>query len=364
MTLFRSYFRHGIASLLATFAGLCPADDLVPAPFRGASPSATVQEWDYLTGAVPLTADGNTWGTGGNGFVNPYGTPRLSATTAGASWQTQAGGGLVGMRNGVWSLPFAAEAIAHDVPGDPETADHQAHWIQVTWFSPLGALNPPVVLVTTASGPVPADMLTVRTLGDGWFHGVFTTSTGPSIPSPRVTVLAAGNQFLIDQLVVDAVCTRRRVVVPDRLAVRFGRIERGDVSSLRADDNDALRVCRFLVPNTTVPPVQVEVEATTSNLSNVLGLVLGAKSRMVHAGSFRQTLEHYNFAQGSYGSASNTQPFPPTFAVYSVSALGNVADYIGPSGALKGRWSVRQVGPASVSVWCAEVEQWEWEASL
>lgn len=340
------------------------ADDIVPAPFRGQNATSTVQEWEYFTFAVPLVADGNVWGTGGAGFVNPFGPPTLVAVTQNAAWLAEAGGGAIGTRRGVWSLPPASEAIAHIVPSTSGASDRQAHWVQVTWHSSAGALNPPIVLVTTTSGPVPANMIAVRTLADQWFHGVFTVSTTECISNPRVSVVSSGTTYLVDQVVVDAICTRQQNVAPNVATIRFGRVDSGNVASLLADDNDALRVCRFIVPNTTVPPIQAEIEATSSNLTSLLSLSLRVKSRMVHAGAFRQTLEHFDYVQGQFSSASSTQPFPPTFAVYSVPALGTPANFLGPNGSLKGRWSIRQVGPASVSAWCAEIEQWEWQASF
>lgn len=348
-----------------TLAAVClaAADDLFPAPYRGQNATATTQEWDYFTGAVPLVADGNLWGTRGSGFVNPFGAPALHQVSNNAFWTAQAGGGTIGVRQGVWQLPPAGEVIAHLVPSQASATDSQAHWVQVTWHSVLGPLNPPVILVATGAGPTPATLVSSRALADGWFHGTFAVTSAECLELPRVSILSAGANFLIDQVVVDAICTRRTIVMPDGLVLRFGRIDAGNVASLLADDGDVLRVCRFIVPNTTVPPVQVEIGASGSSLTNLLSLSLKVKSRMATAGSFRQTIEHFDFSQASFGSGLNTQPFPPTFAVYNVSALGNLGNYLGPNGSLRGRWSIVQTGPAAVSAWCAEIEQWEWVAT-
>lgn len=352
-----------LAGLALATAGF--ADDANPSPFRFANPTSTVQEWDYSTAAVPLVADGNLWGTGGGGFVNPFGVPRHSIRANTAGWLPGHAGGGGGPRNGVCTLPAFDDALFHEVPNGADTFGRKAFWIQVTWVA-NAAVAAPAVEVQTGAGIFAASPGAQFLLPDGWVHTTYVLAIEPCPPGELVVVRndRPGAQYFVDQVVIDTICEPDfRFLSPTHLAVQFGRVDSGTVASLAADDGNVLRVCRFVVPNTLVPPVQFEVEARNTPMGTLDALQMEVKSRMTSAGSFAQQLEMFDYSANAYRDSTLTSPFGTAFGVRQVDATPPVAGYLSPSKDLKGRLSVRKTGPSAVAIWCMEVEYWRWKAS-
>jgi hypothetical protein len=151
------------------------------------------------------------------------------------------------------------------------------------------------------------------------------------------------------------------VSVPASFTINFGRLDAGSATSLAADDGDVLRVCRFVVPNLSVPPVRVVLDGSTT-LASVANLRFQMRSRMASSGSFSQELELFDFVLGDYRDA-RTETVGTSFATRMVIAGGEVASYRGASGALRARYSIRKTGPSAVAAWCHEVDSASWVAA-
>lgn len=149
--------------------------------------------------------------------------------------------------------------------------------------------------------------------------------------------------------------------VPQSFSLVFGRQDAGNLGSLAAIDGDALRVCRFIVPNATVPPVRVQVDSTVV-LGQLETLVFSLHSRMVHAGAFALELELFDFASGQYRDLASGA-LGSSYVTQSVVGGGNVNGFLGAGGALRARYSVRNTGPVAVSAWCHEADQAKWVAA-
>lgn len=149
--------------------------------------------------------------------------------------------------------------------------------------------------------------------------------------------------------------------VPSSFTVNFGRQDAGNVASLATIDGDSLRVCRFIVPNATVPPVRVQVDGNVG-LSQLETLVFSLHSRMVHGGAFALELELFDFQTGQFRDLQSGS-LGTSFVTRSVVGGGNVNSFLGSGGALRARYSVRSTGPSVVSAWCHEADQARWVAA-
>ncbi|MCW5935724.1 MAG: NHL repeat-containing protein [Fimbriimonadaceae bacterium] len=145
---------------------------------------------------------------------------------------------------------------------------------------------------------------------------------------------------------------------PSSVSIRRGRLESGNVGSLVNVDGDALRVCKFIVPNQVIPPVEVEVSGLTTNLSpSHLNFYLS--SRMVHSGAFRQEVVMVR-ADGTPSTtvrrADSLSGSTKTVALYA----DVPSNFVTVDGLVRARYLIRQTGPASVSAWCHEADQASW----
>lgn len=148
------------------------------------------------------------------------------------------------------------------------------------------------------------------------------------------------------------------VVRPDSATVLLGRLDAGDATSLRQEDGAVLRVCRFIVPNQTVAPIQLQVDGTTSVAPQLLDFTV--RSRMATVGSFSQTLELFDWTSNAFDPTDRrTDAIDTNFAARTQAGSGSVAKY-SASGALRGKVSVRQTGPSASVVWCHETDLAVW----
>lgn len=142
-------------------------------------------------------------------------------------------------------------------------------------------------------------------------------------------------------------------IKPSTFDVRLGRVATGTAASLGNLDGDALTVCKFLVPNQQVAPINVEVNGSVSTVPNYLSFY--SSSRMTVTGVFQQTLDLYDFNAGAFSTVdTRTDGMSTAFDVRKLDATGNVARYLGPNGELKARYRVKQTGPSSSNAWCAD----------
>ncbi|MBS1724109.1 MAG: hypothetical protein JSS66_14280 [Armatimonadetes bacterium] len=150
-----------------------------------------------------------------------------------------------------------------------------------------------------------------------------------------------------------------RLVAPNGLAVNLGRLNSGSIASLAAIDGDALSVCKFIVPNQSVAPVNVEVSGNAPPASTSLALV--TYGHMTVSGTFQQTLDMYDFAGASYATGqTRTDSIGTADSLVRLDATGNISRFFGPSNQVKARYRVKQVGPAASNSWCVNHDMVAW----
>ncbi|MCW5937468.1 MAG: hypothetical protein KIT11_09200 [Fimbriimonadaceae bacterium] len=151
-------------------------------------------------------------------------------------------------------------------------------------------------------------------------------------------------------------------IAPTTFTVSLGRLASGNLASLQSTDGNMLRVCKFIVPNLVVPPVQVQVDsASQPNLTPSL-VKFRVTSRMGTTGLFSQTLDMFDWAGNRFDPVdTSTTVSNTTLKTDYATSSGSAARYVRTgSGTLRGRYQIRQTGPASALLWCQETDQAQW----
>jgi hypothetical protein len=166
-----------ILTLLGLAAVPVRADDLVPAPWRGLSPTYTFQEWTFDTPANPSPP---------NIVNNPFGIP-ASQVTAG-SWDPAG-----------WTLS-AVGSMAFEIPNSPVANPVKDIWVQIT-YQQVGPT--PLSVSATAGGPVVSGNLEQTLPLLPWTHVTYSMTLSPNPPSETVTIMG---EVLIGQVVIETQC--------------------------------------------------------------------------------------------------------------------------------------------------------------
>ncbi|MBS1724165.1 MAG: hypothetical protein JSS66_14570 [Armatimonadetes bacterium] len=152
------------------------------------------------------------------------------------------------------------------------------------------------------------------------------------------------------------------LVPASSFTVVFGQKTSGNAASLAAADGDALRVCKFIVPNQSIDPVQVRMEGNLPWQPMNLWFRLRAKAATV--GSYTVSLNLYDWTTSLYDPASNvTTSLTTSYTESETIAKGDISRYVRAND--KRVWAlvrVRPTGPVSSSAWCADFDQALWEA--
>ncbi|MBS1723891.1 MAG: hypothetical protein JSS66_13165 [Armatimonadetes bacterium] len=144
---------------------------------------------------------------------------------------------------------------------------------------------------------------------------------------------------------------------PDTATVRLGRLNAGKLNSLTRDDNDYYQVCKFIVPNNTVPPINVEFEATVPANFPVGGINFGTLAKANTVG-LTQDAELFNWTTSAWESSTQTA-LGLTEVVTTI--VGTPASHVlAGTGRVKARARVRATGPTSVATWCVSYDQVGW----
>lgn len=149
------------------------------------------------------------------------------------------------------------------------------------------------------------------------------------------------------------------VIAPSSYMVTLGRVDAGGLPELQSIDNNAMRVCKFFVPNAVVPPIRVEVTTQLSALPQFLtGL---SNAHMFNGGSFQQILRLYDYSQNSFGTGDNrTDAINLNYEFRFLNCTGPLSKYIDANNNVKMRFEVKPVGPVSVPFWCSEMDFLGW----
>ncbi len=124
-----------------------------------------------------------------------------------------------------------------------------------------------------------------------------------------------------------------------------GRVDRGDLTSLRGDDSNPLRVCRFIVPND--PLRVVELRYTLRTITPKPGaLVVAVRSRASVGGLLQQTLELFDWAENRFDPTDVLQGnLNTTFTSRVLTATGDLTRYVDSNRRIRVQQTMRIVGP-------------------
>lgn len=147
-------------------------------------------------------------------------------------------------------------------------------------------------------------------------------------------------------------------IPPDTLTVNLGRVQAGNLQSLRADDFNPLVLCKFFVPNIGSPFIKFTCTSSTGYPS-CSDYILRLKVKMLHAGLFQCTLKAYNYATGGY-VANQTSTVNLNYSTIQVHLVQGAEDYLSLDGEVRAEVSVNQQGPGSAAFPCASFELLHW----
>lgn len=147
---------------------------------------------------------------------------------------------------------------------------------------------------------------------------------------------------------------------PTSVVVRLGQINSGGLGQISDIDGQALRVCKFIVPNQQVAPITVEVNGT-SPVASPTQFQFRTFSRMSITGSFSETIDLFDWNLNNFSpSAVFTATLGTTYVPIGVAADVPVSRFVGSGNAIRARYRIRQVGPASSAFWCCDMDQAVW----
>ncbi len=376
-------------AIVAACTAVCHAQFTYPF-FTGTEPISLVGTAAYSNGRIELTppdfgATGAAWhlirqsvrngfqtefefeikdgdGADGLAFVVQNESPTASSLPVGG------GIGYFTIRDGVaiefdtfWNPEFdpipASEHVAVTASGIGGTLDHQVFLgstpvsglrggvrrATIVYDGGLGILT--VVLDGVAVLGVPISLETQMALADGKAWVGFTGCTGSL--TDRHEILSWTFK------------PNTEVQPPFSFDVTLGRLQRGNELSLVTEDGDELQVCKFVVPNQSVPPVSVIVAGNTF-LPFVANYRLTTVSRMLTNGAFRIRTQAFNFSTNTFTTlGSDTVGTTPVRLSYEARRDAN--DLVDADGTLLARYEVFQTGPAALAVWCHAMDLVEWE---
>ncbi|MBS1722022.1 MAG: hypothetical protein JSS66_03325 [Armatimonadetes bacterium] len=182
--------------------------------------------------------------------------------------------------------------------------------------------------------------------------------TGDAIDLKHTNTSTAGDFIGITMKLTETKLFTR--TAPSNTTVRLGKIASGNNASLAATDGDVLRVCKFIVPNQSVAPINVEVTGTSA-VANPSELVFRTRIRAAHNGQLQLKLDMYDYSIANFGATdTSTTLLNTAFAEQEAVGTGSLARYIGPGNEVKARFRVTATGPVSVQLWCIEADKAVW----
>ncbi len=147
------------------------------------------------------------------------------------------------------------------------------------------------------------------------------------------------------------------LVPPTGFQVALGRRDAGNLASLTTVDGDALRVCRFVVPNQQVDPVNVEVTSTAPG-NTLSELTFRSTSRATLNGLFGQSLDLFDYSLNQWSAtATRTDALTTGYQTVDLVVGTNPGQFRGPNNELRARYRVRTTGPVANPAWCVETDQ-------
>ncbi|MBS1724465.1 MAG: hypothetical protein JSS66_16095 [Armatimonadetes bacterium] len=160
-----------------------------------------------------------------------------------------------------------------------------------------------------------------------------------------------------DQYVTIPAFASSETLAPATQHVTLGQITSGNVASLGADDNNAERMCRFILPNRTSPFIVTELTYTTTK-TTLSAVAMRVKAKMTLVGQFAIKLGLKDQTQANvYDTVLPETSIGTSYTTFTGNASGSLAKYRGTGGAMAGQISVRNTGPVPGSGnWCTDFE--------
>lgn len=150
------------------------------------------------------------------------------------------------------------------------------------------------------------------------------------------------------------------VVNPTSATVRLGRRNAGNLDSLKADDNDYYEVCKFIVPNQTVAPVNVEFDSTIP-ADYPIGTVNFDTVVKANTPGLQQDTQLWNYLKNGW----DTSVFTTLTLSEAATTVPGLPDpnVEGTTRNVKARIRVKQVGPVTVNLWCVQIDKAVWRVT-
>ncbi len=314
--------------------------DEIVVPLNIEGPDRTVRRL-----RVPLLAAYDAGSGTPVGFLRLYASNVLGSGALRVLWSSGPLALPVRVGDPVLRIP-GAFALTADVPSLDLPTDERVFWAVQLQGLPLGATAGLTVHRTPFTpGFPPLDAL----LSDGSGQGVGASFLAEPIPP-------GPSQLWLAQL---HVLGRAQVARVDRFAVLQGRVQSGNLASLREFDLDVLRVCRFIQAQ-PAPPVQVEFYGQAPVL-NPRSLRLEVRSRTTVQGQFDGRVELFDFFAGRFDPVDvRIVPLGEDARTIVVEATGDVTRYISSAGLLRARATLTRTGPALNSELCQEFDYAQW----
>ncbi len=144
-------------------------------------------------------------------------------------------------------------------------------------------------------------------------------------------------------------------LAPNGNTINLGKVSSGDLSSLAADDGNALTVCKFIVPSQTSPIVRMTQTYTTTKPSPT-AIELDVKAKLVNAGAFKIRGFQHNYSTSSDDQVIADTTLTLSYATYTGTASGTLTNYVGASNAMQTKVEIQQTGPSTVTAPCVSFE--------
>jgi hypothetical protein len=200
-------------------------------------------------------------------------------------------------------------------------------------------------------GPIPGNtpnMFGGKDINGVWNQYVFGTGTG--------TFLFTTIAHLGPIKVTAGPATSTETLAPISEQIVLGNPGNGgNLASWAADDNNARRVCKFIVPNLQSPFVVVNLGFTTTKTTPT-AITFETKAKQGSLGSMGIRLFVQNKVTNAYVNVLPTTALTLAYVVYSGNAAGTLTDYVGAGGAMTGRIEIQQTGPVVGFFPCADFE--------
>jgi len=150
------------------------------------------------------------------------------------------------------------------------------------------------------------------------------------------------------------------LVQPSSYTLRLGRRDAGNLASTYADDNDNLRICKFIVPNQSAPPINIEFDSTIPADYPIRTIEFQTIIKANTVG-LQQDVQLWNYLKNGWDTSALTsvtlnEQLTTTPGLPDPNVEGTTRN-------VRSRVRVKQIGPVTLSIWCAELDLAGWRVA-